>query len=112
MYTKKKERLYLSDIVANPAITYPSYYIVSKALYENESLRDTLVAVHMADFDYYKRADKSDDIFKTIRAGGFAIYKEQYVVGYFGGKLMFLEAQGWKSMPVTEEIFVMEHWLV
>ena len=112
MYGKKKERLYLSDIVSQPAITYPSYYTVSKSLYENEIFRDTLVALHMADFAYYKRADSSSDIFKSIRAGGFVIYKEQYVVGYFGGKLMFLESHGWKSLPATEEIFMVENWLV
>ncbi len=109
---KKKERLYLSDIVSEPAISYPSYYTISKALFENEIFRDTLVAVHMADFSYYKIADQSEDIFKSIQAGGFAIYKEQYVVGYFGGKLMFLEPQGWKSMPVTQEVYKMENWLV
>jgi hypothetical protein len=112
MYSKRKERLYLSDIVSQPAITYPSYYTVSKALYENEFLRDALVALHMVDFSYYHIPDSADEIFKSLASGAFVIYKEQYVVGYFGGRLMYLEPTGWKSLVATQESFKMENWLV
>ena len=47
-----------------------------------------------------------------MHSGMFPIYKEKYIVGYFGQKLMYLESHGWKSMPATEEIFKMENWLV
>ena len=43
---------------------------------------------------------------------GFVINKENYVVGYFGQKLMYLEASGWKSLPVTREFFFPGNWLV
>jgi len=112
MYKKKKERLYVYDILADPAITYPMYYNVSKALHEDEIFHDTLVAVHMADFSHYEQPKDGTCIFAAINQGGFVIYKEQYVVGFFGGKLMYLESAGWKGLQATEDIFVMENWLV
>ena len=112
MYGKKKERLYVYDIVKDPAVTYPMYYNVSKALHEDEVFHDALRAVHMCDFSYYAPAVSGEEIFSTIHGAGFAIYKEQYVVGYFGGKLMYLESAGWKGLQATEEIFKMENWLV
>ena len=51
-------------------------------------------------------------IFEAFDRGGFAIYKERYVVGYFGAKMMYLEVQGWKVMPVTRDIFSLDNWLV
>jgi len=39
MFGAKKERLYLSDILENPAITYPTYYNINKALHEDEMFR-------------------------------------------------------------------------
>ncbi len=35
-----------------------------------------------------------------------------HIVGYFGGKMIYWESQGWKRMPATKELFEMEHWLV
>ncbi len=112
MYGKKKERLYVYDLVEEPAITYPMYYAVSHALLENEMFHDALIAVHMVDFAHYALPKKASDIFATLGAGGFVIYKEQYVVGFFGGKLMYLESSGWKGLPATEALFMLENWLV
>jgi hypothetical protein len=44
--------------------------------------------------------------------GMFPIYKEQFIMGYFGGKIMYLDASGWKKMPCTEDVFKMENWMV
>lgn len=112
MYAKKKERLYVYDLVDEPAITYPMYYSVSHALCENEIFHDALIAVHMVDFENYKLAHEASEIFSSLANGGFVIYKEQYVVGYFGGKLMYLESSGWKGLQATQEIFKLENWLV
>ncbi|HIP47258.1 MAG TPA: hypothetical protein EYG95_06845 [Campylobacterales bacterium] len=112
MYGKKKEKLYVYDLVENPAITYPMYYSVSGALCENDMFHDALIALHMVDFQNFLVPSQGAEIFATLRAGGFVIYKEQYVVGFFGGKLMYLESSGWKGLQATEDIFVMENWLV
>ena len=112
MYGKKKERLYVYDLVAEPAITYPMYYSVSHALHENDNFHDTLIAVHMVDFENFSVPVQGSEIFATLGAGGFVVYKEQYVVGFFGGKLMYLESSGWKGLQATEDIFLMENWLV
>jgi len=45
-------------------------------------------------------------------SGTFPIYKEKYIVGYFGNKMMYLESYGWKGMPATADIFKLENWLV
>ena len=112
MFGAKKERLYLSDILEDPAITYPSYYSVNKALHENEMFLDAIVAVHSCDFKHYVVPVEGAEIFASIGRGSFVIYKEQYVVGFFGGKLMNLEPSGWKGLQATEDIFKMENWLV
>jgi len=112
MFGAKKERFYLHEILENPAITYPTYYSVNKGLHENEMFHDALIAVHMSDFDYYEGPKEASDIFAKIHRGGFAIYKEQYLVGFYGGKLMYLEPSGWKGLQATEDIFKMENWLV
>jgi hypothetical protein len=44
--------------------------------------------------------------------GGFTIYLEKYIVGYYGGPIKVLESHGWKSMPVTEAVFEMGNWWV
>ncbi len=112
MYGKKKERLYVYDLVEEPAITYPMSYSVSHSLLENEMFHDALIAVHMVDFENMVVPQQASEIFATLGAGGFVIYKEQYVVGYFGGKLMYLESSGWKGLQATQEIFKLENWLV
>jgi hypothetical protein len=113
MYNNKiKERLYICDLIEDPSVTYPAYYVLSTSLYHNEMLQAALIALHSFDFSYYETAKSYEDIFAMFHSGTFAIYKEKYIVGYFGGKMMYLESNGWKSMPATEEIFKMEHWLV
>lgn len=110
--TQNKERLYVCDLLDNPAVAYPSYYTLSTSLCKNEMLKTALIALHSFDFSYYETAKSHEDIFAMFHAGTFAIYKEKYIVGYFGGKMMYLESNGWKSMPSTEDIFMMENWLV
>jgi len=112
MYNKKKERLYITDLVENPPVVYPMYYIVSKSLKENEMLQSSLIATHLSDFENYKKPKDWSELFNSLNMGIFPIYKEQYVVGRFGGKLMYLESAGWKSMNVTEDVFDMNLWLI
>ena len=112
MYPKKKAKLYLTDLMDDPAITYPAYYHLSPALAGNEMLHDALIALHRYEWDHYEVPKNYDEIFASIRRGSFAIYREKYVVGYFGGRMMYLEPHGWKGMPITEEVFVLENWQV
>ena len=112
MYQKKKERLYICDLLTNASVAYPSYYLLSTSMYGNEILHSALIALHSFDFSYYEIAKKYDDIFSMLHTGTFPIYKEKYIVGYFGNKMMYLESNGWKGMPVTEDVFKMENWLV
>jgi len=112
MYQKKKVRLYISELLADPAVTYPAYYILSSSMSKNEMLLTALEALHSFNFHYYETPISYKDIFAMFDAGAFPIYKERYIVGYFGGKMMYLESHGWKAMPVTVEVFEMENWLV
>ena len=112
MFKNKKERLYITDILPEPPIEYPAYYILSQALIKNEMLHQSLIDIHSYEFNYYKIPKGFDDIFNSISSGCFPIYKERYPVGYFGGKLMYLESYGWKAMPCNKDIFKLENWLV
>ena len=112
MYQKKKERLYICDIMDDPAVLYPSYYVLSTSMHKNEMLQTALISLHSFDFSYYVTAKSQEDIFAMLHSGTFPIYKEKYIVGYFGNKMMYLESHGWKAMPATEDIFNMENWLV
>ena len=112
MYQKKKERLYITTLLEDPAVSYPSYYTLSSQMFKNEILHDAIVSLHSFEFSYYTSPKSYDDIFSMLHSGSFPIYKEKYIVGYFGNKLMYLEPAGWKGMPSTEDIFKLEHWLV
>jgi hypothetical protein len=112
MYQKKKEKLYICDLLDDPAVTYPAYYLLSLSAHKNEMLHSALMALHSFDFSYYEIAKSYEDIFTMFHSGTFPIYKEKYIVGYFGAKMMYLEPNGWKGMPSTEDIFKMENWLV
>ena len=112
MYQKKKEKLWVCDLVDDPAVSYPAYYILSLSTHKNEMLHSALIALHSFDFSYYENAKVYEDIFAMFNSGTFPIYKEKYIVGYFGNKMMYLESNGWKGMPSTEDIFKMENWLV
>ena len=108
----KKERLYIADIIDDPAVTYPSYYLLSRSMFANELLHAALEAIHQMAFDFYREPRSHEEIFALLRSGQFPIFKERYAVGYFGGRVMYLESNGWKSMPMTYEAFGMENWLV
>ena len=112
MYQKKKERLYICDLLENPAVPYPSYYVLSTSMMKNEMLHSAIVSLHSFDFSYYETAKNYDDIFAMFASGTFPLYKEKYIVGYFGNKMMYLESNGWKGMPATADIFKLENWLV
>ncbi len=108
----KKERLYIADIMDDPAVTYPSYYLLSRSMHTNEMLQSALEAIHQMEFSFYREPVNSEEIFTLLHSGQFPIFKERYAVGYFGGRVMYLESGGWKSMPMTKEAFGMENWLV
>ncbi len=112
MQLKKKERLYVSDLLEDPAITFPSYYTLSKTTANNDSLQHTLRAIHSYDFKDFVIPQKHMDIFQSLECGTFVIYKQKYAVGFFGGKLMYLESNGWKSFNLTKDVFDLEAWLV
>ena len=112
MYQKKKERLYISELLDTPAVMYPAYYVLSLSMHKNEMLHAAIMALHSFDFSYYETAKSYEDIFVMLHSGTFPLYKEKYIIGYFGNKMMYLESHGWKAMPLTEEIFKMENWLV
>ena len=109
---KQKIKLYISDLTPDPALTYPAYYLLSHSVAKNEMLHDALIALHTYDMTHYHIVQNHDQLFASLHRGSFALYREKYAVGYFGGKLMYLEPHGWKSMPVTEEVFVLENWRV
>jgi hypothetical protein len=112
MYKSKKERLYIKDILPNPAISFPAYYILSQSLLKNELLQQSLIDIHSFEFDNYNAPKSFDEIFNSLSSGLFPIYKEKYAVGLFGGKLMYLESHGWRAMPCTKDIFMLENWLI
>ena len=112
MFQKKKERLYISELLDDPAITYPSYYVLSHSMLKNELLQHAIMVLHSFDFTHYQYPNSYEDIFAMFNGGMFPIYKEQYIVGYFGGKMMVLESGGWRALPCMEDVFKMENWLV
>jgi len=112
MYQKRKERLYITTLLDDPAVTYPAYYLLSGSMANNEMLHSALIALHSFDFSYYEMPKTYEDIFAMFHSGTYPIYKERYIVGYFGNKMMFLESNGWKAMPATRDIFTLENWLV
>jgi len=75
-------------------------------------LHSAIIDLHSMEFDFYTTPQSYDQIFTMLASGAFPIYKEQYIVGYFGNKMMFLESQGWKAMPLTQDVFKLENWLV
>ncbi len=112
MYQKKKERLYISELLDDPSVTYPSYYALSSSMMKNEMLHHAITILHSLDFEHYQHPTSYEDIFAMFSGNMYPIYKEQYVVGYFGGKMMYLESAGWRGMPCTEDVFNMENWMV
>lgn len=112
MYNKKKEKLYINELLHEPVISYPSYYILSTSMHKNEYLHTALISLHSCDYHNYETPKSYEKIFENLSQGYFPIYKEQYIVGYFGGKMMYLESNGWRAMPVNSDIFKLEYWLI
>lgn len=112
MYNKKKEKLYISELLDTPLVTYPSYYVLSGSMLKNEFLHSALIALHSMDFYHYETPECYEKIFETFAGGAFVIYKEQYIVGYFGEKMMYLESNGWRTMPITRDVFELTNWLI
>jgi hypothetical protein len=112
MYQKKKERLYVTKLLEDPSVTYPSYYVLSSSMIKNELLHHAIIVLHSLDFAHYTHPASYLDIFAMFGGGMYPIYKEQYIVGYFGGKMMYLESAGWRGMPCTQDLFNMENWMV
>lgn len=108
----KKERLYISQLLEDPAMSYPAYYLLSEAMRKNEMLLSTIESLHSFALDYYEAPKTYDDVFVMFDNGSFAIYKERYIVGFFGGKMMYLEPNGWRGMPITKDVFELDNWLV
>lgn len=112
MYRNKKEKLYVNELLEAPLVTYPGYYNVSSKMLKNDYLHSAIIALHSMEFDHYAVPASFEKLFETFAIGAFAFYKEQYIVGYFGEKMMYLATNGWRAMPVNRDIFSLEHWLV
>ena len=108
----KKERLYLYDLLEDPALSYPAWYLLSPKLHRDDNLRETLKAIHAIDFDPYRHPENSSELFSAFRMGLYPIYKERYAAGNFGGRVMILEGKGWKSLSFSEEACHLENWLI
>jgi len=108
----KKDRLYISELIEDPVVSYPAWYPLSPRLHADERLREALAALHSNSFEEYSHPDEWEGIFRSISSGEYPIYHETYIIGRFGGRLMYLDRSGWHSMSVTEEIFDMRGWLV
>jgi hypothetical protein len=112
MLKSKKEKLYISTLIDEPTISYPGYYILSPYLAKDEMLQESLIAIHSLDFSNFYTPKDYHEIFKALDCGIYPIFKQKYLVGQFGGKLMYLEPNGWKAMPLMIDSFVIENWLV
>jgi hypothetical protein len=109
---KKKEKLYVTDLLTTPASCYPCYYLLSTSMKENELLHNAIIALHSYHFSAYHIPESFHEIFTMLHSGCFPIYKEKYIIGYFGQKMMYLESHGWRALPAVEELFKLENWLV
>ncbi len=112
MFNKKKERIYITELIKDPPLSYPMYYTVSSNMIENEMLLDTLKSIHLCNFEMFKIPKEASEIFSSLNCGAFPIYKEQYAIGFFGGKMMYLDSSGWKSVTATEGLFDLNNWLI
>ncbi|WP_456432524.1 hypothetical protein [Nitratifractor sp.] len=108
----KKERLYLYELLEDPAVSYPAWYLLSPRLHRDENLRETLRAIHSTTFTPYHHPETLSELFDAFHSGIYPIYKESYAAGEFGGRVMLLEGKGWKSLPFGEEACKPENWLI
>jgi len=51
MFNKKKERLYVTELVEDPSVSYPAYYVLSNSMLKNEMLHYALIVLHTLDFE-------------------------------------------------------------
>ncbi len=112
MNISKKERLYIKDILENPAIEHPTFYTLSAKLINNEHLIQSLIDIHSFEFKYYSTPKEHKEIFNSCQNGLFPIYKMRYAISFFGGRLMYLDSYGWKSLSATYDIFNLDNWLI
>jgi len=108
----KKERLYLYDLLDDPVIFYPAWYLLSPKLHRDENLRESLRAIHAMEFVPYTHPESFEDLFAAFAAGLYPIFREKYATGYFGGRVMTLESGGWRAMPMSREAVELAHWLI
>jgi len=109
---RKKERLYLYELLDDPVVGYPAWYLLSPKLHRDENLREALRALHGMDFASYAPPADAAELFATFRGGLYAIYRERNVAALFGGRVMLLEGKGWQSLAFSEESCAMEQWLI
>ncbi len=112
MLKNKKERLYIKDILPEPAVESPLFYLLSSYLSKNEMMQQVLIDIHSYDFKHYKTPKDFDDIFCSLSGGAFVVFKEKYAVGNFSSKLMYLESGGWRAMPCMIDTFRLDNWLI
>ncbi len=67
MIKQNKTRLYIKDLLKEPAIAYPAYYSVSVNLSKNDNFLDALIALHSFEFEHYSTPKSFDEIFKSYQ---------------------------------------------
>ncbi len=106
----KKSRLYLYDITENALITYPAWYLVSDKYKKDESFIDTLKILHESRTDDYPHPKSLDELLLSFKSGFYPIFKDNYLTAMITSKVYYLQSSGWKSLPVTEDIFDLMNW--
>ena len=106
----KKSRLYLYDITQNALVTYPAWYLVSDKYKKDESFIDTLKILHESKTDEYPHPNSYDELLSCFKSGQYLIFKDNYLTAMMASKVYYLQSNGWKALPVTEDIFDLMHW--
>ena len=66
MQLKKKERLYITELIDEPLLGYPNYYMLSYSMRKNEILHDAIIALHTYDFEHYSRPESYEADFRSV----------------------------------------------
>ncbi len=106
----KKSRLYLYDITEDAIITYPAWYLVSDRYRSDELFLDTLRVLHESRLDEYPHPKSYDELLSSLKSGFYPIFKDNYLTAMITSKVYYLQSNGWKSLPVTEDIFDLMSW--
>ena len=106
----KKSRLYLYDITENALITYPAWYLVSDKYKKDESFIDTLKILHESRTDDFPHPKSLDELLSSFKSGFYPIFKDNYLTAMITSQVYYLQSSGWKSLPVTEDIFDLMNW--